>query len=105
MVREVFNVLKTGNFYFPYLHKKDKFKVIDTLELDLKIGKMDFDYYLKHISKFRTVYFSFFADPIWDAVHKFIKGKKEYKNCYLVPIKIDTFGKVVTASVDVLKKV
>ena len=34
---------------------------------------------------------------------KFIKGKKEYKKCWFVPIRIDFIGDKIIAYVDILK--
>lgn len=73
MTKNVFNVLKTGNFYFPHLYRNDKFIVIDTLELEVEgFNKKILDIYLK----LKEINFSIFAEPIWKSIDVFIKRKK-----------------------------
>jgi hypothetical protein len=105
-------ILKTGNFYFPYIDRKEKFTVEDTLELEIdrkefallerieKISK------LKRFRKLKQIYFSEYARPIWEALKKIIKNRREYHNCWFVPIRFVDYGKKnISVSVDVLRKV
>ena len=106
-----FKILQRGNFYFPYIDKEKKFIVGDTLELEIdrrkfvflerleKIGK------LKRFRNYKQVYFGEYAEPIWNELRKLVKNKKEYKNCWFVPIRfVDRGKKNISVSIDVLTK-
>jgi len=103
-------MLKTGNFYFPYLDKGKKFVISDTLEFEIDRRKFLFSeekiQKIRRLKNYKQIYFSEYAGPIWTAIEKFIKNKREYKNCWFVPIRLADYGeKTIFVSVDVLKKV
>lgn len=51
MRKQVFRVLKTGNFYFPYLYKGEKFEVLHTIDLEVDEKEFNlFEFELKHKS-------------------------------------------------------
>ena len=103
MKEQKFRVLATGNFYFPYLYKNERFIVKDTLDLPIKGKDANLiDFVLKRKSSF---YFGMLAEPIWELLKKEIKNNKEYKNCWFVPLNLMKLGKEYIVSIDVLKKV
>lgn len=102
MKREKYPVLKTGNFYFPVKDMKKNFTVEETIDLEVsKPNQQIWNFFIKK----KTINFKMLADPIWEKISKYIKGKKEYKNCWFVPIKIDEFQGKTIVTVDILREV
>lgn len=96
-----FKVLERGNFYFPYLYKGGKFIVEDTIDLEINGKNAELvDLAFKHK---RNFYLGMLAEPIWNVLKKQV-NKKQYKNCWFVPIAIMKFDKKYSVSVDILKK-
>ena len=94
-----FKILKTGNFYFPIMDKNKEFVVGETIDLalDKKYNKLiDFCF------KTGIIDFKSLVDPIWDAIKN---SKDNYKNCWLVPLRLNKIGKEYVCHVDVLRKV
>ncbi len=101
---EKYKVLKTGNFYFPYLYIKDSFIVENIIDIEIK-GKdaehLNFVLKQKNILHLKAI-----ADAIWGSMKKDLKKElKTYKNCWFVPTSIYKLGKEYRCSVDVLRKV
>ena len=98
--KRTFKILDTANFYFPVIDRGKKFIILDSIhfEIDKSYFKMQ-DIFLKN----KTIELRLYAEPIWNEIKKFIKGKKEYKKCWFVPIRIDFIGDKIIAYVDILK--
>lgn len=106
-----FKILQTGNFYFPYIDRKMKFIVEDTLELEIDrkefalIELLEKMKKTKEFKRNKQIYFDGYAKPIWKALEKRIRSLKEYNNCWFVPIRFADYGeKTISVSVDVLRK-
>jgi len=100
--KNTFEILKTPNFYFPVIDKGKKFIVLETLDfhLDQSYFKMQ-DFH----QKYKTIDLRLYAESIWEEIKDYIKGKKRYKKCWFVPMKIDFLGDKIIATVDILKAV
>jgi len=102
----IYPILKTPNFYFPLADTGKKFTVENTYNLmitDKKIIDVYNDY--KKMEKIGNImYIKEYSDIIWHAIKK--EGlDKEYKDCWLVPIRISKFGKNLEVDIDVLRPV
>lgn len=95
-----FEILKTGNFYFPVKDIGKKFIVLNTFDFEIDKNKSEF---LEIAKKHKILYFREYAEPIWKEIKKFIKKNKEYKNCWFVPTTMHEFNDKITVSVDILK--
>ena len=97
-----FEILKTGNFYFPVKDMDKKFIVHDIV--DFEIDKKEFAF-IDLERKHKSMHFGSYADPIWSEIKKFLKKNKQYRNCWFVPTLMHEFRDKVSVSVDILKPV
>ncbi len=95
-----YNILKTGDFYFPVKDVDKKFTILETLDFEIDKKKLVI---AKTMLKEGLIDLKAYAEPIWEDVKKFIKKNKKYKDCWFVPLKIDELGNRFLASVDILK--
>ena len=108
--KETFKILKTGNFFLPIRDIGREFNVLDTFDIEIKNKKMiESLQNLEQLNKkgpSTQIFFKNYADIFWNMIKK-EKLDKEYKNCWIVPVKLDYSIKNDWASVsfDILKSV
>ena len=106
----IFSILTVPNFYFPMADIGKKFQVEDTYSLIIKDKDIikRYNNYKKINEKIKdSVGFLFikeYAGIFWHAIHEHGLDK-EYKNCWLVPIRISELGKELEVDIDVLRPV
>lgn len=104
-MKKKIEILKVGNFYFPYLDTKKKFIVENIFDITIN-GKdaKDMDHYLN--SKYKMIHFSSIADIIWKNLKPIIKKEyKNCKNCWFVPQLLHKFNDSYECSIDILRRV
>ncbi|MFH1275816.1 MAG: hypothetical protein ABIH82_01785 [Candidatus Woesearchaeota archaeon] len=100
-MKNIFKILETGNFYFPIKDKGKEFIVEETIDVVLdKKDKEIIDFCLKHQN---MLDFGILSRSIWKAIQEL--NLKYYKNRWIVPIRLDGFGKEYKCTIDVLKRV
>ncbi|MBS3076328.1 hypothetical protein J4481_01135 [Candidatus Pacearchaeota archaeon] len=102
MKDEKFEILKTPNFYFPLLHKGQKFEIIGTYNLRLDVDENKHKEIL-NLNRDKIA-FKIYADLIWEAVKK-EKLNTKYKDCWIVPISLSKFKDYIKLEVDVLRPI
>ena len=106
----IYPILATPNFYFPMADMGKKFRVENTYNLIIKdkaIIKMYHDYEkmgvkMKHLGG--LIFLKEYANIFWHAIKEHGLDK-EYKDCWLVPIRISEFGKNLEVDIDVLRPI
>lgn len=105
MKREKFKILKTGNFYFPFINRKEKFIVEGSVEVALNKKEIEsVEFCLKNKN---LIHFGMLAKPIWDALKNTLKKelKRDYKDCWFVPNNLFKLSKGYVCNIDILRKV
>ena len=103
-MKQTFKILDTGNFYFPLMQRGMKFRVLDTIDIEVKDKKIIEE--IKVIEEMNQKYhFKYFNSRAWwDAIKQ--EGiDKEYKNCWIVPLFYDFFEDTITLHMDILQQV
>jgi hypothetical protein len=110
-MKQIFKILKTGNFYFPIKDIGKKFRVFDTYNL-ISTDKKDIEMlkifrYFK-VGRIHHIFFGLYSNIIWKAIKK-EKLHIKYKNCWIVPTDIYLIKykgkKEINMNMDILKPV
>ena len=104
----IYTILKTANFYFPLADIGKKFKVENTYNLRItdKETIKKYDDFEKMGKKFKNIgcmaFLKEYADIFWFAIKEH-ELDKEYRGCWLVPIRLSRFGEELEVDLDVLR--
>lgn len=100
---QIFKILDTGNFYFPLKDKGKKFTVSETLSIWSEEEDI-----VNRYSIIEEEYKQVNSFSLWEMATlawKIIQSNKldtQYKDNYLVPIRMNKIGKGISLTVDVL---
>ena len=106
----IYSILKVPNFYFPLADIGKKFTVENTYNLPIKDKEVIKRYhdYKKITSKIKglgpLLFLKEYADIFWHAIKEYGLDK-EYKDCWLVPIRLTELGKELEVDIDLLRPV
>jgi hypothetical protein len=103
----IYPILKVANFYFPMADIGKKFRVENTYNLPIKDKEMikryhDYKEMSVKIDGFNFGFVQQFAQIFWHAIKEY-KLDKEYKDCWLCPIRISEFGNELEVDIDILR--
>jgi len=107
--RGIYPILKAPNFLFPIADIGKKFRVENTYNLPIKDKKIiqkfkDYKEMSQKMNGFSFGYIQPFAEIFWHAIKEY-KLDEEYKDCWLCPIRISTFGEELEVDLDVLRPI
>ena len=100
---ESFQILKTGNFYFPVKDKNRKFKVMDTW--DVEIPSKELDCVIKMSMGLGKKHLSVLLNPLAGIIWKHAKKQIKEKADWLCPQYLYKIGDDYVCSIDLLKEI
>jgi hypothetical protein len=99
---QTFKILETGNVYFPLRDIGKKFTVIQTITFEIDASKFVDD--LKKLG-IGQIWINEIYRQLWKQISEDKKFIRDYRDCWLCPIRIDNFMGKWQCIVDVLKPV
>lgn len=107
MKERSYKILEVGNIFFPVKDKGKKFKIINTVTIDLPINKKEFQMCLLMLNKYKKYHdlgLFFIVKELWREICK----QKLNENCDWITVcdmKVDEKSGSVEVIIDLLKEV